>query len=408
MRADAKNKAIVLGLGVNGLGVCRSLGRAGVSVIGIYTRPGPGVFSRYCKALQFPSLDEFQEFLLRLLRVCAAEVLPPVLIATSDAYVQFLSNFRQELQEVALFNIPEQGLLRVILSKQDIQRLALQHRVQSPETYQIEGIDSLNILIPDMQLPCLFKPMDHRLVLPDGVKCYLLKTKEELQKFVRSTQFDLSLGVFQEFVASGDNYSYSCSGYVDRHQRLQSIFCVRKIRHYYPDFGIMCYGESVYEETVLSISKKFLKDIHFTGVFDIDFLQDRGGKGLYLIELNPRSFYYNSFSSYCGVDVSLQMYRDLTWMPGPGAFLQALDGRGDFQEGVRWMDFERDLGAFLRKRARAECGMGAWLWSLILVRSWPIFDLWDLGPFCSSLTGLWKKGMVKISKWWKARNGQHC
>ena len=49
--------AIVIELGVNGLGVVRSLALHGIKVTGIYTIEAPGCFSRYCTAVRFPKLN---------------------------------------------------------------------------------------------------------------------------------------------------------------------------------------------------------------------------------------------------------------------------------------------------------------------------------------------------------------
>jgi predicted ATP-grasp superfamily ATP-dependent carboligase len=385
-----KNKAIVLELGVNGLGVTRSLAVQGIEVIGVYTVDGLGVYSKYCTPIKFPPIEYEIKFLAELLRRCEFEPVPPVLFPTSDKYVRFISNYRDILNKVALFNIPDQKLLKTILSKKGVQELAQEHQVNSPNTYQLICQEELESLLQQIKFPCVFKPTDHRLVLLNGLKCYVFNKERDLVNFVKTTEHELSLGVFQELVFSGDEYSFSCSGYLNQQFQMQSIFCAKKLRQYPPDFGIMCYGESTKNKKLLDISEKFLLDIKFKGIFDIDFLQDRNSLEYFLIEINPRPFYYNSFSTSCGVNVVFQMYQDLVMKGCEPVLFKG------YKEGIRWIDFEFDIGSVFRKYRIGNIRFLEWIKSLLKVRACSVFDTHDVRPFIVSVWRLVGKTIKKI------------
>jgi hypothetical protein len=80
-----KPPAFILGLGVNGYGVVRSLARAGVGMVGFHSAPEElGRFSRYCESHYLaPSLndDEICEALIERGRHADGK---PVLFPTTD------------------------------------------------------------------------------------------------------------------------------------------------------------------------------------------------------------------------------------------------------------------------------------------------------------------------------------
>ena len=130
-------KAIVLGLGVNGLALARSLGQKGVDVRGVYELDTDvGRFSRYVKAIQFlPLKDNDNRFLQKLIETFGDPMEKPVLIAQSDSYVDFMSNNRKRLQEYFRFLIPEKELLESLISKDRASAYASDKGLNVPKTY---------------------------------------------------------------------------------------------------------------------------------------------------------------------------------------------------------------------------------------------------------------------------------
>jgi hypothetical protein len=105
-RFPIRNPAIVLDLGVNGLGIVRSLGRKGVDVTGVvYVDRGVVVHSRYCKVVRVAVGDAGAgdaTYLAGFLGLCRSMPAPPVLYAANDLTLAFISDHEEELAAVTL------------------------------------------------------------------------------------------------------------------------------------------------------------------------------------------------------------------------------------------------------------------------------------------------------------------
>src|SRR5262245_11294047 len=109
--------AVVVGLELNGLGVVRSLGAAGLDVIALDTDPGgPGCASRHARIrpaaqLSGPALIES----LLALRERLSET--PVLLLTQEAAVMTVSAERDRLKGAYRLSMPDPGVMTALLDK---------------------------------------------------------------------------------------------------------------------------------------------------------------------------------------------------------------------------------------------------------------------------------------------------
>jgi predicted ATP-grasp superfamily ATP-dependent carboligase len=109
--------AIVAGLDLNGLGVVRALGGAGIPVVALDTNlKKPTAATRYCAKLAVHALSgpEFIDELLALRRRFAKK---PVLLLTQEASVVTVSAMRERLAEAYCFTLPPHPLMEVLLDK---------------------------------------------------------------------------------------------------------------------------------------------------------------------------------------------------------------------------------------------------------------------------------------------------
>ena len=95
------NRAFVLSLFDTGLGAVRSLGRAGIPVIGLDADTNmPGFKSRYCTAKVCPDPVHDPEKLVQFMLDEGKRLdQPGVLFPASDAFVLFLSRYRDDLSQ---------------------------------------------------------------------------------------------------------------------------------------------------------------------------------------------------------------------------------------------------------------------------------------------------------------------
>lgn len=377
-RPLTKHKAIVIELGVNGLGVVRSLAHLGVEVIGVYTLEAPGCYSRLCRPLRFPSIKQREEdFLRQFLILCREQELPPVLFPTSDEAVAFVHRHRDLLADCALFTIPDRELFDQALNKDGNRDLALACGIPIPETFTPKERGDLIVMADRTRYPVLFKPNDaFSVMLPDNAKNITFPDRTSLLAFFTANPGYIDKGVFQEIIFGGDGYIFICAAYFNGASQPLSLYTGRKVRQHLPDYGVTCYGESVYRPDIAELTCSFMKKIGFKGLVAVEYVQERITGNIYFLEMNLRSYYHNSLFLSCGINLPFINYLDVTGqkdlIPQPLARQR---------EGVRWIDFQRDLGSFWRKYRTGKLGWVTWLSDLFRARSFGVYDPRDMGPF---------------------------
>ena len=376
-RLSLRNPAIVLDLGVNGLGVIRSLGRRGVRVFGAaFIEHGVAGCSRYCEAVDLPATDE-AEFLPHLLALCRRMPAPPVIFPTSDESLSLLSKHEQELASVALFVLPERHTMLDILNKDTTMNLALDCCMPIPATYVASSFAHLCEIAPGMPYPVLYKPKNHyAFYLPGRAKNITFQDPDELRAFFAAYPQLANMGVFQEIIVGGDGHILVCAAYLDRDSEPLAVYTGRKIRQLQPDFGVTCYGIS---ENLPEIAEKTvycLKRIRYRGLVAVEYVRERSTGQLYFLEINGRSYYHNALFQSCGVDLSWIAYLDAVRHP-----MLAREVHPKQRYGLKWLDFARDARSFRQKHRAGQLDWGPWLWSLTKARSFAVFALDDLRPF---------------------------
>jgi len=113
--------AFVLSLFDTGLAAVRSLGRAGIPVIGLDFNPRmPGFKSRYCTPKLCPDPVHQPDELLRCLLEEGKHLAQPgILIPASDAFVLFMVRYRADLRQYFRFALPEGETLEAMVEKRE-------------------------------------------------------------------------------------------------------------------------------------------------------------------------------------------------------------------------------------------------------------------------------------------------
>ena len=343
--------AFVLGMGVNGLGVARSLGEVGVRVKGVeVTRWAPEFFSRYCEPLVCPSPVTEPERVLQLL-FAEGERLgrPAVLFPTSDAFALFLSRYRAELRRRFLFALPAPSVAEGLVDKWLQHQLAEQAGIPCPRTLLAESVTDLARIQREIDYPAFLKPRVSHLWAPVfGNKGFRIDGPADLA--ARLAEIAPSgLGVIVQAIIPGPNTNhYIVRAYIDDSNRALGLFVERKIRQYPTDFGNATMVESVRAPDAAELGVALLQQLQYRGQAAIEFKRDARTGELKLIEVNPRLGQKNILATRCGINLSLIELLDLTGQkPAP---------QTEYRLGVRnrwfWGDVDH-LYARLRRSAAA-------------------------------------------------------
>jgi predicted ATP-grasp superfamily ATP-dependent carboligase len=363
--------AVVLGLGVNGLGVARSLGRAGIPTLGLWSEDDQaGRVSRYCRAVRAPSTPS-DETLSVLLHAIGEPEDKPVLFPTSDAYAHWISERQDVLRGSFRFHTVAPALFEGLNSKIGSVRLAAEHGIDTPRTASFDRLPSFERGIGALSLPIVVKPIDtFRRTLPRGAKNELFRARDALDAYVRSFARFLPDMVFQEVVPSGDGHIHVCTLLLDAAGEPLLRYTGRKIRQYRPDFGVTSFGVSEWNGELADLSARFMRAAGYRGLCTLEFARDRRSGRYLFLEANLRSYYHNQLFTDSGVNFALAEYGALTGAAPPGHMPQ--------RDGIHWLDFPRDLGSYYRRRS--ELRLREWLGSLLEARSFASFALDDPLP----------------------------
>jgi D-aspartate ligase len=384
---NTQARAVVLGMGVNGLGVTRSLGEAGIRVTAVdTTRWAPEAFSRYCEPLVCPSPVTEPERVLELLLAEGKKLdRPAVLLPTSDAFALFLSRHRAELGQRFLFALPAPSVSEAFVDKQLQHQMAERTGIPCPRTfYPSRGADIARIKHA-IDYPAFLKPRLAHLWGPVfGTKGFRIDGPADLERRLAEIA-PSGLGVIAQSIIPGPNTNhYHVCAYIDASNRPLGLYLQRKIRQYPTDFGNGVLNESVRAQDAMELGVEYLQRLQYRGLTFIEFKRDARTGELTLIELNPRLPQSNILATRCGVNLPLLAYLDLTGQkPAP---------QTGYREGVRYLVLRRDCRAFLDYYRRGELGPVEWARSLAAARAFPYLDRRDPLPFVMAvIRGIWRQ-----------------
>lgn len=374
-----RGKAVILGMGINGLALARSLGRQGIDVHGVYVKDDePGRRSRYCSSVRFPSLRDGEEaFLGKLTHELGDREKKPVLFSESDLYIMFMSHNRERLQEFFRFILPERGLLETLVRKERTSFFVAGKGFAIPETYYWGTGCALQEMLDRIEYPCLMKPIDS-FSTAFVKKNARFSDRTSLELFLKERPELFGHVIIQNIIPGGDANTFQATTYVSTAGDIAPIFTMRKTRQCPPDFGVTSYGVSEEVPYLQKAVRELLASIQYRGFISMEFkLHPRTGKWFY-IETNPRLPYYHSLMYDAGINYPYLYFRDMAGSPVASSSLPSQ------RNGVTWICLGRDVESFGKKVLRRQIKTIPWLASILKSRSFALLDLGDLKPFIFS------------------------
>ena len=343
-----------------GLAVGRSLGRAGIKVLGLDSRRKVGFFSKYIDALICPHpLEREEEFIAFLLRISAAKNIRPALFITSDEFLLPVSRNRKDLERHFLINLPDHSILECIADKFKQHKIAVEAGIAVPQTFVAADRDQLLAIQDRIPFPAFVKGAEvtsWRRMMGDSFKGFVVHGREELRETFETIFKRGSIGLVQELIPGPDTNHFKASCYISRDGRVLLAFGLQKIRQQPAGFGFGCLVQSVEYPEMLALGKSFFRKIGYRGVGSAEFkLDPRDGK-LKLIELNPRYWQQNALAEKCGMNFPLTDYLELTDR-NPKAV-------HEYRSGIKWVNIYSDIESFREYRQRGELSGLQWLRSL--------------------------------------------
>ena len=386
---NASVPVVVLGFHCGGLGVARSLGRLGVRVHGVDRDPrAPGFASRYCRSAnvldyEVAPVAETLEFLDELGR----KVGPAVLIPTTDGAAEFLAEHAVELLPRFTFARVSPELVRTLIDKREVFRLAQQAGVPTPPIMFPESSDDVARFLSSATFPIVLKAINPgRLERRTGHRLLVAHTPEELlRRYDEWEDGGAPNLMLQEHIPGGDETVWVFNGVFNERSECIAAFTGQKLRQHPPGAGATSLGMCAPNAQIVRLTTDFMRTLPYRGVIDIDYRYD-ARDGLYkLLDPNPRvGSAFRLFVDEQGMDVARLLYLDLTGQPVSPAPMRV---------GRKWIFEDRDIETSLQHMLDGTLTLRGWFRSLRGVEEGVWYARDDWRPFWQMCRGLVRRAV---------------
>lgn len=239
MGMAAEVPAVVVGAGINGLGVARSLASAGVPTwILDPNATRVGMYSRAARPLLLPTADPgaLVDGLLNVQRKYFRRA-RPVLILTQEDDVKTVSEHRETLEPAFRFLLSGRDLLRSLMHKESFHRLAEHEGAPVPRLVHIRELGDC-LSLRQLRFPVVLKPGERNAAYSrEFKKAYRLETPEEAEELVHRILAVMPDIVVQEWIDGPDASIYFCLQFIVADGSVVASFVGRKIRSWPPRVG---------------------------------------------------------------------------------------------------------------------------------------------------------------------------
>ncbi|MEM4398090.1 MAG: hypothetical protein QW757_05725 [Candidatus Woesearchaeota archaeon] len=343
MRKNFK-KAIVLSAGPLALGIVRSLGIKGIKSIVFYqNKYDVAQYSKYCiekvKIKEYLDKKEIFDVLIKN----KDKWLDCLLIPCSDETLISVSFYKKELQKYYKFNVPDYNIVRQIVNKELMYKIAEKAKIPLPKTIFPKSFNEVEKAYKNKKIkfPCILKPEErHFFYKIFNTKLFIINNYDELiEKYKLCEKHKLKM-MITELISGDDKKLVHYEAYI-KNGKITNAFQFHKIRQTPAFFGLARICASSNQEQLKKYVKKFFKQIEldqkkeFSGNLAFEFKYDLKDKKYKFIEVNGRIILNVALSTKCGINYPYILYEDIM----NNNFIEI----NDFEKGIYWINLYADL-----------------------------------------------------------------
>lgn len=307
-------RAVVLGAGLNGLGVIRSLARAGVAVDLVSADPAaPGMSSRHARKHRLSS-SHGTELKRELLQIAGREgwkgEARPVLFLTEEESVASLGQYQSELLEAFRFSLPPAAVLERLMHKEGFRNLAEAAGAPIPATLHIingSGLDAAR----DFKFPVVLKPGKRDTAYSAQFrKAYRVASHAELKTLFNRIRPVLDDLIVQEWIEGQDSDIYFCLQYRLATEKYAS-FTGRKLRSWPPGVGgtASCTAAPDEAAELDRLTSAFFTSAGVVGMASMEYKRDSSSGKFMMVEPTVgRTDYQEEVATLNGINIPYAAY----------------------------------------------------------------------------------------------------
>jgi D-aspartate ligase len=312
--------AVVVGANANGLGIVRTLGKAGITVIIVdKDKKLPGMHSRYArpvlvKDMSGPALVE------GLLALRARLDDDPLLFLTYDYHVSTVANHWEELRGAFRMRLPERDCLFALMHKSGFQALAEAHGFAVPRAVSLrneEDLDKLHAL----RFPVVVKPGSKDSFFNNlAPRACKVATRGATETLCRQILLRAPALVVQEWIEGAETDIYFCLQYRGREGGTIASFTGRKLRAWPPLTGntVSCVAAPEVGDELERVTTAFFDAVGFSGMCGMEFKRDAENGRFVMVEPTvARTDWQAEIATLCGVSLPLAAYCHELGLPLP-------------------------------------------------------------------------------------------
>ncbi|MDX6309249.1 MAG: D-aspartate ligase [Nocardioidaceae bacterium] len=374
--------ALVVGGDYQGLGIARSLGRQGVPVCVLDDEFSIASASRFVQRhVRVQDLRGAQQTIAALVEVAQRLQLQGwVLYPTREETVAAVASNRDKLSELLRVPTPAWSSVHPAWDKRETYQLADRLGVPTPRTWFPQNERDLELI--EVDSPVVVKPaIKEHFFYATGAKAWRADNADELVAAYRRACSVVQPGevLVQEMIPGGGERQVAYCTFFKEGRSLASM-TVRRRRQHPSDFGrASTFVETIELPELEKPSVRFLQEIDYYGLAELEYKQDPRDGGYKLLDVNPRTWGYHSLGPAAGVDFPYLLFRDQLGLP-----VQSVKAR----TGVRWVRLATDLPNAVRDIRAGTAHTGDYLRSLRGVDTEAVFSLRD------PLPGLYEVAML--------------
>jgi len=305
--------AVVVGAGINGLGVARSLARARVPVWIVDSDPRqPGMHTRAARPWVIAAMQG--EALVEGLRSLVPSRLSnsrPVLILTQEESVKAVSRCREGLSPHYRFTLPEKDVVDTLLHKEGFQRLAEALRAPIPPLVHIRSFQDLPQL-KSLRFPVVVKPGERHAGYSHAFKkAYRIGDKVEAEQLINRILLVMPDVVVQEWIEGADSDIFFCLQYIRHDGIVAASFTGRKIRSWPPQVGgtASCTAAPESAGELEETTTRFFNSAGVVGLAGMEYKRDAGSGAFRMVEPTiGRTDYQEEVASLNGINLPYAAY----------------------------------------------------------------------------------------------------
>jgi D-aspartate ligase len=360
---------LIFGAHLAALGVLRELAKRGIPCYVVDETSNIIVRSRWYRStertLPESSDSEALAAFLNLLDLPRA-----VLIACSDPWALAVAGLPPETRERFAASMAPREVIEQFVDKDRFRALVDRLDIPRPRTVLIRDPADLDTATDDELAHGFLKPTDsYRHNRRFGTKGFFIHSRAQAVRLVEQASAEGITFMLQEWIPGGISKTVIVDGFVDRAGTIIAMGARRRVRMDPPRIANTCVDVTIplaEVSDVLPALRTLLADVHYRGIFMVEFKLDERDGRFKIIEVNPRPFWLIGHVVRAGLDLPWMSYLDAQELPvpAPATYQIGRYGMYEFLDATAvaraWRSFHRPEGPVLRPWLRGDRALFWW------------------------------------------------